>query len=158
MKINGIKIEGDLLKPNEDVLVLPRGQNKQVIFTARAVQTMEEFAKLCPEPKAPTAFVAGKGWIDQVEDKTYKSQCKEFGAKQLGYLIIKSLEDMDLEWDKISLDEPSTWGNWEKELLDNGFTQRECNLLVTLCMSVNQLDEAKLERARELFLLGRDQA
>jgi len=157
MKIGGLKIEGDLAKPNEDVLVLPRPNSKQIIFTARAFQTMEDFETLCPSPIAPQVFEAGKGWVPQLSNETYLQQVQEYGERQVGYIVIKSLEPSEIEWDTVKLDDPGTWGKWEKDLLNNNFSQRECNLVMKLCWDINNLDESKIEKARELFLRGQEE-
>lgn len=157
MKIGGLKIEGDLAKPNEDVLVLERPNNKQIIFTARAFQTLEDFETLCPSPTAPQIFQAGKGWIPQLSNETYLQQVEEYGTRHVGYIVIKSLEPSEIEWDLVKIDDPSTWGKWEEDLLNNNFSQRECNLVLKLCWDINNLDEGKIERARELFLRGQEE-
>jgi len=47
-----------------------------------------------------------------------------------------------------------TWANWETDLLANKFTRFECNRVYQTVLEANSLDEAKLEKARALFLLG----
>ena len=54
MKIGGVQVTG----PSEEVLVLPR-EPEPIVFRAVAVPDMEEFHKLCPEPKPTGKFVKG---------------------------------------------------------------------------------------------------
>lgn len=154
MKIGGVEITGNLAEPNEEVLVLPRRES-QIIFTARAIQDMDSFEKRIPAPEPKKNYHKGKGWVPDLEDKTYVDALEKYRLLRVAYFVVESLQSM--EWATVDLDVPATWVNWEKDLKSIGFTQHECNLVLGLCFQVNQLNEAKLEEARSLFVLGQEQ-
>jgi hypothetical protein len=154
MKIAGVEIAGELSQLNTDVLVLPRG-GTEIVIKAQAIADMEEFKKRCPEPTPPVRLVKGGQQEPHLTDKTYIEQLTLHSQNRVNYIALMSLQDM--EWDTVDLDEPKTWNNWETDLKHVGFTQHECNLVLNLCFDVNQLNEAKIQRARDLFLRGQGQ-
>ena len=115
---------------------------------------MEEFQAKCPLPKPPGKFTKD-GWVAEENDPTYQQVMAEWGKKRLGYIVTRSLEPSNIEWDTVKLDDPRTWANWETDLIDGGLTQIEANRVLALVMEANSLDEAKLSKAREVFLLVR---
>lgn len=150
MKIGGVSVT----KPSECFLVLPREEG-DLCFIARPVQNWEEFHAQCPEPKAPQKMVKGV-WVADESDMTYSQVRREYEARRLGWLVIKSLEPSDIDWDgKVDIDKPSTWSKWTQALLDAGMTNTEVNHVTKLVLEANLLDESKLEAARESFALGR---
>lgn len=157
MKIGDQVIEGELAALNEDVLVLPR-KKTQIVLTARALADMDLFEKLVPEPKPKRVFKKGTGWVADLEDTTYMDQMKQYGEMRVAYFVVMSLEPSEIEWDSVDVNKPATWGQWEDDFKGCGFTQHECNLILGLCFRVNQLDERKLEQARQLFVLGQEAA
>lgn len=136
----------------EEVLVLPRG-DQNIVFRAKGVPNMDEFHKFVPEPKAPGVFTRD-GWKPNEEDGHYRTALTEYQRRRLAYIVVKSLEPSEIEWDTVDMDNPSTWPNWELDLQNVGFSQVECNRVLGLCMEANCLDEAKLKKAREVFLRG----
>jgi len=155
MKIAGQELAGELTELNEEVLVLSR-KKSQIILTARAIADMEEFTSRVNEPKPPRVFRKGKGWSDHTDHPNYQEELNHYGGLKMAWLVLKSLEPSQIEWDTVNMEQPATWENWEKDLKANGFTQHECNLVLGLVVSVNQLSEAKLEKARELFVHGQE--
>jgi len=148
MKIGGLEVNG----PTEEVLVLPRlGDN--IVIRCQAVLDMEPFVAMCPEPKAKALLVAG-GWKKNDKDPGYLEQCEEHSTMRFAYIAIKSLEPSNIEWDTVVEDKPSTWSLWDSELRDAGLSSIEINRVIMCIMSANCLDESKLEKARESFLLG----
>lgn len=153
IKIAGKEVPAAL---NEDVLVLPRGDS-MIVIRARALVDIEEFTKLCPEPKPPGKLTKD-GWEPNLQDDTYKKRIEQHNMQRAGYMVINSLAPTEIEWETVDLDNPKTWANWENELKDSGFTNVECNLILALVMDVNSLNEAKLKAAKDSFLLGQAQA
>ncbi len=149
MKIGGIDPK---TLPNEEVLVLPRG-DKAIIFRAQGLPDMDDFHNMVPEPKMPGRLLP-TGFEPNPSDPGYQSVLAEYNKRRMSYLVVKSLEPSNIEWDTVKIDSPGTWSNWEKDLKDGGLTQVECNLVFSLAFSANQLDEAKLKKARDAFLLG----
>jgi len=137
---------------NEVVLVLPRGE-QNIIFRARGLKDMEEFNIKCPLPKPPGKLTKD-GWVAKEDDPTYMQIMTEWGKKRLGYIVVHSLIPSEMEWDTVKLDDPRTWTTWDKDLINGGLTQTEANRVLALVLEANSLDEVKLAKARELFLVG----
>ena len=134
--------------------MLPR-VGGEIVFKARGINDMDEFNRLCPEPQPPTLLTGdGKKKTDD-KDKDYLAECEEYGRRKWGYIVVKSLEPSNIEWDTVKLEVPSTWANWDSELRANGITSVECNRVFSLALAANSLDERKLNKAREVFLRGR---
>jgi len=151
MKIAGVEIKG----PHEELIVLPRGE-QQIPIRARAVLDMDTFEKLCPEPKPPGKRTKS-GWIPNIDDPGYKTILSNYQAQRLAYMIIKSLEPSQIEWDTVVMDNPSTWINYLEDLKNGGLSNIEINRIISCVMQANSLDEQKLEEARKIFLLGQAQ-
>jgi hypothetical protein len=151
---NNMKIGGVDPKTlcNEVVLVLPRGE-QSIVFRARGLKDMDEFTTTCPQPKPPGKFTKD-GWVANISDPTYQQVIGEWSKKRLGYMVYKSLEPTGIEWDTVQENDPRTWGNWEDDLKNGGLTQVECNRVLGLVLEANSLDEIKLQKAREVFLVG----
>lgn len=149
MKISGLDPK---TLPTEEVLILPRG-DQFVKFTARGLQNMDTFNTLCPEPKCPGKLTRD-GYVPDSDDQGFKDAIAEYAKRRLAYLVVATLAPSDIEWDTVKLDTAGTWANWETDLKGAGFTQVECNLVLRLVMEANALDEAKLRKARDVFLRG----
>ena len=149
MKIGGIDPKGLC---NEVILVLPRG-DQELVFRARGLSDMDEFQALCPAPK-PTGKMTKDGWVPNLNDPTYQQMMADYADKRLAYLVIKSLAASDIEWDLVNINDPRTWTKWQDELKAAGLSRVEINRIVATVMEANCLDEAKLKKAREVFLVG----
>jgi hypothetical protein len=149
MKIGGIDPTS---LPTEVFLVLPRG-DQQIVFRAGPVSSMEEFEALCPRP-TPPGKMTRDGWVPLADDPTYQQVIAEWGQKRLGYMVAKSLEPSQVEWDTVNLADPSTWKNWSTDLRGGGLSDIECQRVMNLVLEANCLDDAKLKKAREVFLAG----
>ena len=69
-------------------------------------------------------------------------------------MIVKSLEPSNVEWDTVNVADPRTWKNWSTDLRGGGLSDIECQRVMNLVLEANCLDEAKLKKAREVFLAG----
>jgi len=152
MKIGGVQVSG----PSEEILVLPRDP-QPLVFRAQAVPNMDTFFALCPEPKAP-GILTKDGVVPDEKDAGYLSVLKSHNDQRLAYMVIKTLEPSQIEWDSVRLDNPKTWSGWEKELKSAGLTHIEVQRVIQLVLDANALNEDKLVKAREVFLRGRVQA
>jgi len=137
----------------EEVLVLPRG-DQRIVFRARGLSDMDTFEKLCPEP-TPPGKLTKDGWSPDADDVGYKEVLAQYRKQRMAYIVIQSLAPSEIEWDTVQVDNPLTWINWESDLKQAGLSQVEINRVMTLAMEANCLSEAKLQRARELFLRDR---
>lgn len=151
MRIGGVLVEG----PTQEVLILPRGEQVLVI-RAQAIN-LDEFDVLCPEPKPPGKLTKD-GWVPMPEDENYRQLIQNHNEKRIAYLVVKSLEPSDIEWDKVQIENPRTWTEYVNDFKSAGLTTIEINRIVQCVMQANSLDEAKLEQARKVFLLGQARA
>lgn len=152
MKIGGVPVT----PPSEEILVLPR-EPESIVFRAVAVPDMDEFSKLCPPPKPPGVYTKD-GWVPQENDEDYLKLRANYEMQQLAWLVLRTLEPSEIEWQTVDMANPATWKNWQKELREAGLTSVEVNKVVQLVMNANMLNEDKLAKAREVFLRGRVQA
>lgn len=148
MKIAGKEISG----PAEEILVLPR-LDGDIIIRCKAVLDMVQFENQCPTPKAKPILVAG-GFKPNEKDPSFKLAVAQHAQMRFSYIALKSLEPSEIEWQTVNMDDPTTWANWEKELLTSGFSPIEINRVTMCVMQANSLDEDKLEAARASFLRG----
>jgi len=149
MKIGGIDPK---TLPTEEVLVLPRG-DQRLVFRARPVGDMEEFEKLCPPPRAPGKLTKD-GYVPDTGDPNYKSLLDQHNRQRVGYIVIRSLEASEIEWDTVRAENPATWTKWDDDLRAGGLTQVEVNHILSLVWEANSLSEERLKKAREVFLAG----
>ena len=109
MKIAGID-------PNslsrEILLVLPRGES-QIVFRAKGLKDMSEFTAICPLPKPPGKLTKD-GFIPNNNDPTYQQVLTQWSTKRLGFMVIKTLEPTEIEWDTVDIANPATWGELGK--------------------------------------------
>ena len=147
MKIGGVEVT-----PADEILVLPRAQGEDIVIQATAVD-MSEFENIYPKPTAPKRIVKG-GVEDDYDAPAYIQEATKWGHRRFAYLVLKSLEPSDIEWETVDMEKPGTWEKWDKELQDAGFSVTECNRIIDCVMTANSLNEAKLREARESFLRG----
>ena len=145
MKVNGVAIT----PPSDQVLVLEREEGN-LVFVARALPDWEEFKKLCPEPTPPVVQTKN-GSEPDYKDENYKKSVQAHNAKLNAYLIIKSLEPSNIEWEKVDPADPGTWVHWQDELTSSGLTQFEAGRVVQLVTEANTLNEDKIKEARERY-------
>ncbi len=152
MKIGGVD-------PNslsrEFLLVLPRGDTN-LVFRAQGLSDMAEFTAVCPLPKAPGKLTK-EGFVANTKDSAYQVTMQQWSAKRLGFMVVKTLEPTEIEWDTVNIDDPGTWANWENDLKNAGLSQFECNRVTALVLEANSLDDEKIEKARAVFLAGQEQ-
>ena len=150
MRLKGKKIEG----PNREIIAIPRGDGDDIVFIAQAVLEMEPFEKMCPPPIPPIRKIKGKN-IPNLKDKNYEIALDTYATKRMAWMVLTSLEATpELEWETVDVSDSSTWMNFRDELKDAGFSDIEVNRVVAGVVSVNALSEAKIEAARDRFLLS----
>jgi len=152
MRIGGVEVNG----PNEVLLVLPREEG-DIIIKARAVLDMDVFEEICPEPKPP-ALRTKDGVEPNIKDPGFKQQMANYNEKRLAFIVVKSLEPSEIEWDTVDPDNPESLENWQEDFRNAGLATVEINRIIQIVMEANALDESKLEAARQVFLRGQRQA
>lgn len=150
MRIGGIDPKS---LSTEIVLVLPRGEEQNLVFRAIGLPTMDAFNARCPAPKPPGKMTKD-GYVPQENDPTYVQVLNEWAKKRLGYMVLHSLAPSNIEWDTVSMDDPRSWPNWEKDLKNADLNEVEVGRVLGLVMEANALDEKRLQKAREVFLHG----
>ena len=156
MKLNGKILEG----PNEVVIIIPRGNDDDIILTAGAVLSYDDFDAIVKEPVPPTIMHKGETVSRPLlTDPEYLKKQNEYHTLRLSWLMLKSLSaTKGLEWDTIDLSDPSTWNDYEKELRSAGFSSIEVGRIIKGCMEANSLDQTKIDEARNRFLAVQRQA
>ena len=154
MKIKGKRIEG----VNVEIIPIPRGDGPDIIFEARAIQDMKPFEKMCPLPNPPKRKINGVD-VPQLKDPNYLKALEKRAEQRMVWMVLTALEATEgLEWEDVKIDDPSTWQQLEPELRNSGFSAVEIQRIIAGVINVNALSEAKIEAARERFLLSRQAA
>jgi hypothetical protein len=149
MKINGRKIIG----PNREIIPIPREDQEDIIFIAEAILDDSEFKKLCPIPTPRMKKIEGQDLPD-LKDPAYIKQVDNYSRKKTAWTVLKSLRATEgLVWEMVDETDPSTWMLFEKELKESGFSELEINRIVNGVFSANGLNEAKIDAAKQRFLL-----
>jgi len=148
MKIGGVQVT----EPVDEYLVLSRGTNK-LVFIAKSLKDWKEFNESCPRPQAPVRFTKD-GKVEETDNKSYQDVLKIYFDRHLAYMVIRSLEPSNIEWDTVDPANPKTWLNWLNDFKNAGLTETECNHVINFVSDVNTLSEKKLKESRESFLLG----
>lgn len=154
MKIAGREIKG----PNRVTLVIPRSQGEDIPIIAQAIVDMDEVDNYLAVPKPPAIQKAGRDIEYNHADKGYVDQLAQYNIKKMAWIVLKSLEPSNIEWESVDMENPSTWLNYQKELKEAGFSDIEVNRICNACMEANALDERKIEAARQAFLRGQAEA
>lgn len=150
MLYKGKKVEG----PNEETIIIPRGNGEDFIFKAKAVLNYDEFEAAVKKPVPPTRMMAGeKTHSPLLTDPKYLAEIKKYNRMRLSWLMIKSLQATeDLVWETVDINTPETWNNYERELIDSGFSHIELSRITRGVMIANSLDQDTIDAARASFL------
>jgi len=149
MKLKGLTVQ----PPKPIPIAIPRPEG-DIILHAQAVMDMTEFDSLVPEPKPPKTFTPGKGYKESRDSTEYRQAIEKWGSQRSDYLIIKTLTDgtPELEWDTVSLSDPSTWNGYQDEL-KSSFSIGEVQTIISACLIANMPGEERQAEALERFML-----
>lgn len=150
-----MKINGKTPVKNTDFIVLPR-PDEDIVITAEAVLSYDEFDKICPKPVPPTIKRPGdKGEYVDFNDQQYKDRFDDWCTRRSNWFYITALKpSKNLQWDTVDPLDPETWGNWEVEMREAYFSDREMILVSNLCTRVSSMDDVALEAAKTRFISG----
>lgn len=151
MKIAGKQVSG----ANIEYVILPRGDSDQLVFKAQAVLSYDNFDKMNPEPTPPQMIVAGGARVPNFESADYKTALVVHSTRKVAWMVLKSLEISEIEWDTVKMEDPTTWENYTTDLRNAGLADVEINRIVNGVMIANCLNDAKIEEARKRFLTSR---
>ena len=151
MKIQGKKLEGIVRRP----IPIIRGEDVHYLV-AEAITDYSDFDTLCPRPNPPMGVRPGGVPAPNIEDAGFRKQLDEWITKRTNWMILKSLSATEgLEWsDAIDLNDPETWGNYNKEFIEAGLNESERTMIVTAVTIVNTLDQEKIDAAMDDFYRG----
>lgn len=150
MKMNGALVDATYI----ETVVIPRG-DAQYVFKARPLTAEDEefFAGVCKKPTPPTFQVPGGKVEADLTNAQYVVALKDWSDMRSEFLFYQSLKATDdLEWDKITDSDPSTWGKVEEELLAAGFLSPEVVRIFNAVVTANGLDQTKIDKATKSFL------
>ena len=150
MKIRGREIHG----VNKVTLVLPREDAEDIVFIAKAIPDISVLDEFLVMPTPPVTLGKGNEKTYNHNDSGYIAQVLEYNTKRMAWIVLESLRDNEIEWDKVDMKDPSTWVHYTEEMKDAGFSVIEISLIGDAVVAANSLDEDKLNAAREVFLAG----
>jgi hypothetical protein len=146
MKINGRDIKATGIRS----LVLPADDGEEpIVLYAQPIVSFDEFHKLCEEPK-PGQRYTPHGVEEDRQAPAYLEAMTHYRAQRWGYILLKSLEPSNIEWEKVNPHDSITWPNVEKEIYAT-FGHYAGVRVIELVEQANCLDAAKLEEARKAF-------
>lgn len=150
MKIRGKEIKG----PNFEYVVIPRGNGEDIVFKCKAVMDIQQYTKMYPVPDAPKVrHKSGELKADQT-DVGYQLALTEYYERRYDWLVLKSLEDSEIEWTQVNIEDPNSWRFWKEEMKDAGFNDAEIDRVIRGMLVANSLDEQRMDEARARFLAG----
>lgn len=152
MKFAGIELKGAY----STFLVIPKGL-VDVVFTVTAVYDRRPFEELCPKPKPPNVRLPNqKEASPDFTNADYLKAINDWQDKRHVWLCLKSLEDTEeLVWDRVDINNPDTYDQWEEELIEAGFTYTERVMLQNKILEVCGLSVDHIEKATDDFLASR---
>jgi TusA-related sulfurtransferase len=148
MKVNGRMVDG----PKEVILPIPRSDG-DLIFKFKAILNLDEFEKMCPTPTPPKVKKPGGEIFININDPAFKKAIDEWSTRQMNWRFLTSIAATEgLEWATVKMDDPGTWGNWENDLKEAGFSVTERNVIFQHFMKADTLTNEVIEEARKRFL------
>lgn len=151
MKINGVtpdKATAIYPAPNKP-LTFKRGDSF-LAFYAQPVWSFRDFHAMCPVPENTHYRFEKGGKTKDPDHPAYLEQLALYGRKRWGYMVLKTLEPSNIEWDTVSLSDPNTWLNVEDELRAV-LSFYEFAKVIELVETANALDDDKLEENAQSF-------
>lgn len=157
MKINGKKIG----TPKPRIEVFHRGEGEDIEyfpFTIIAVTDYKEFDAVCSKPAPAMRQVPGEPPTAIIDDDFEKAMRKYFQLRA-DWTFLKGIsETPNLQWERVTMNDPDTWHLWLDELSECGFTNGEVRHLQTKVAEMNLVDEKRMVEARESFFLSTRQS
>lgn len=163
MKTRGRKLEG----PASVLLVFPRGEGREPVkLEIIAVLDRSEFDKLVPETLPPVKVKRGGEKELDFNDKNYRLSTASRTELYTLWLSLKSLhspaeveggDPEPVEWEIVDINDPQTWGKYEDELIQSGFSDMERRRIANAVWEVNTLSDSTMKEARDSFLVSRQE-
>lgn len=148
MRVRGVDTKPLDLKYGPEVF--QRG-DEELVFYAQPVWSFDEFEALVPFPENDTYVFTPKGKEKDWDSPSWKQKQDDYNRKRWGWFVLKALEPSEIEWSKVSLDDPDTFVYVEDELRES-LLPVEFTRVMNLAEQASSLDARKLEENRESFL------
>lgn len=148
MKVGGVSTEKEnaLFGP----LTFKRGK-QFLAFYAQPVWDMDEFDELLPAPKnEKMRFSRENGKEPDPKNPVWREAMARYSLQRWGYVVLKSLEPSNIEWEGVSIEDPETWDKVE-EVLQEHLGVYEFSKVMSLVDEANGIDQAKLEANQQTF-------
>lgn len=137
--------------PTYDVVPIVREGEETFYFKLGPVN-LDDFDEYYPEPKVPWIQKPGEPAKSNPDDPTYKEKMEKRGEARTHFMIIQSLAATeDLTWDRVKLDDPETYPEWENELKEANVLDVEIMRLQNAAFKVNGLNETVIEAEKKAF-------
>ena len=150
-----MKIAGKAIEQKAIVEVFIPRPTEPLLFRFKPINE-KDFDKIMLIPSPPKKRVKGGAIEFDINNPVYDAGVKDYVNKKTAWMFLESISATEgLEWDTVDLKNAGTYLNWEKELEDDGFNERERMLLWNGFSEANMLDEKKIEEARARFLASR---
>lgn len=148
MKIKGVS----LIQPKPVEIFFPRGNDEGFNLKIFPVTNWEEFDNLVP-PVQPVYRVYPNGGKEiDLKHPSYMLAVNNRNEKLGQYLVIKGLsQDPDFTFEKVKLEDPTTWKLLEEEFLEAKLLPTEIGRITQASIQVNNLSEEMIEDARKRF-------
>jgi len=154
MKINGITFGG----PKPVPCVIPVG-NDEVVFMITPVMDFEEFEKLCPRPEPPGAIDNKGNKTTNPDHPSHIEAIGKYADQRMEWMYLKAVEGTEgLEWENVNMEDPSTYTNFTKELVNAGIPIGYIDALKMKIIQVCGLDPDRIEEATKRFLASQELA
>lgn len=152
MKIGGKEV----LPPKPEVVVIPRGNGEQLVIECKVItDDYKIFDQLCPMPLPPKILRKGDTVAsDDFTSKEFLDAMKKWYQLRGFFQYIYSLKD-SIEFEKVKLNDPSTWELLDDEFREVGITGLAYSRILTAVQEVNGLNPDLLDQAKERFLADR---
>lgn len=133
MKIKGKTIEA----PKPVDVIIPRAGGDDLYLKCAAVIDFTPFEKVCPEPRPPMVMKPGQGSFPDATDRGYLERLAEYQQRRTDWMFITSLSaTIDLTWDTVDINDPSTYGNIHTEM-EKVLTPSQINRVIGGIMEAN---------------------
>ncbi|MCK9463148.1 MAG: hypothetical protein M0R80_26290 [Proteobacteria bacterium] len=150
-----MKIGTRVLGPQVRVLVIPR-QDGNVVFKAKAVLDYKAFESLIQQPVPPLVTMKGETEAKpNFKDAKYSEAFDAYLNLKRDWMFLESLSATEkLTWERVKIEDKSTWGLWTEELTEAGFTPMEINRIIGIIIEANGMNQTMIDEATKSFLAG----
>ena len=152
MKFKGITLE----PPKAQPLVLPIG-GVDVVLMIKPVYDDSPFLDLSPRPEPPVLHMADGSKKIDVDDSAYALASDTWSRNSTTWRYLKALEDSEIEWEQVDINDVSTYQYFEQELSEAGFSRIYIHNILLKIHTLSGMNQALIEEATERFILGMGQ-